>query len=273
MAKSQFAGGSTRRDMIQLASGAGLGLLAQQYSFAADFWNKKKPAEWSEEEKNELRTKSPWAKKVDAESSGGRGGAGGGGSEGGGGGEGDSGGGSRGGGGGGGGRRGGGGGGVAPAGNFGGGVSLSIVWVSAKPVQEAHPLDLGTRLDNHYVIAVTGIPAPTLNRILQGGGRGRGRGPEAEGGAPPEAPPSGPVDQTAPLKHGTTLSVKGKDPLNPDAVLSTSRGATLLFGFAKSALPIAVSDKEVELLIKLPEISAKAKFNPRDMMFGDELAL
>src|SRR5690242_17924579 len=80
MAKPQYAGGRSRREMIQLASGAGLGMLAQQYSFAAsDFWNKKKPAEWNEEEKDEIRTKSPWAKKLDASSSGGRGGRGGGG--------------------------------------------------------------------------------------------------------------------------------------------------------------------------------------------------
>ena len=64
MAKTH-EGGRSRREIIQLASGAGLGLLAEQYSFAAsDFWNKKKAAEWTDDEKNEIRTKSPWAKKL-----------------------------------------------------------------------------------------------------------------------------------------------------------------------------------------------------------------
>ncbi len=95
-------------------------------------------------------------------------------------------GGGRGGGGGGGGRRGGGGGNsVAPAGNVGGGqaASLGILWMSAKPIQDAHPLTFGPKLENHYIVAVTGIPQQILNAAMTGrgarggsGGRGRGSG-------------------------------------------------------------------------------------------------
>ncbi|HVV45084.1 MAG TPA: hypothetical protein VHC72_07750 [Bryobacteraceae bacterium] len=273
MAKPQYAGGRSRREVIQLASGAGLGMLAQQYSFAAsDFWNKKKPAEWSEEEKDEIRTKSPWAKKLDASSSGGRGGGGGGfnGGDGGGDGGGFGGGGSRGGGGGG--SRGGGGGGgrnLAPAANFGGSVPLSVVWESAKPIQDAHPLTLPAALQNHYIIAVTGIPQQTLVMAIRAG-LGRGRGP-AEGA--PEAPPAAPADQGAPLKAGVTLAVKGKDPVHPDAVMATNRNATLLFGFAKDTLPLAVTDKDVEFVLKLGNLSGKTKFSLKDMMYNNELAV
>src|SRR6185312_5065082 len=127
-----------RRQMLQYAMVTGVSLSAESYAFAAsDFWNKQKAAEWTDQEKEELRTKSPWARKVDAEMGGGRGGGGGedGGDEGGGGG-------GRGGGGGGRGRGSGGGGGGA---GFGGGQtqSLGIIWISAKPIQDAHPLDLG----------------------------------------------------------------------------------------------------------------------------------
>ncbi|HVW11919.1 MAG TPA: hypothetical protein VHC90_25240 [Bryobacteraceae bacterium] len=276
MAKRQVEGGRSRREIIQLASGAGLGLVAQQYSFAAsDFWIKKKPAEWTDQEKDELRTKSPWAKKVDAESSGGGGRSGGGGGldtggmgsaegssapRGGGGGRG----------------RGGGGGGGADGGGGGGGgaatIALSIVWESAKPIQDAHPLALPPKLDNHYVIAVTGIPPQMLNRILMGGGRGRGRGPNAEGGDA-AAPAAAPGDQTAPLKAGVTISVKGKDALNPDAVMSMNSNSTLLFAFPKDALPITAADKEVEFVIRLTGLSAKAKFNLKDMMYNEQLAI
>src|SRR6185312_13056488 len=176
MAKAQYEGGRSRRAILRLASGAGVGLLAQQYSFAAsDFWNKKKPAEWTEEEKNELRTKSPWAKKVDASSSGGSGRGGGGGW----------------------------GGGLAPAGNFGGSVPLSVVWESAKPIQDAHPLNLPATLENQYIIAVTGIPQQALAMAVRGGRGGRGRRPNSEG-TPPEAPPAAPADQAAPLKQAVT---------------------------------------------------------------------
>jgi len=269
MAKTH-EGGRSRREIIQLASGAGLGLLAEQYSFAAsDFWNKKKAAEWTDDEKNEIRTKSPWAKKLDAASSGGgrpRGG-GGDGSSGGDGGDSGGGGGSRGGGGGGGGRRGGGGGGggLAPAGNFSNGVPLSVVWESAKPIQEAHPLNLPPALGNRYVIAVTGISEQMLVAAVRGA---RGRGPTPEGG-----PPAAPADQTAPLKAGVTLSVKGKDPVHPDVVLATNRNATLLFGFPKDALPLTAADKEVEFALKLSNLSGKTKFNLKDMTYNNELAV
>jgi len=229
MAKPQYEGGRSRRAIIQLASGAGLGLLAQQYSFAAsDFWNKKKAADWSDEGF----------------------GGGGGGSRGGGGGS----------------RGGGGGRNLAPAGNFGRAVPLSIVWENAKPIQDAHPLNLPPQLQNHYVIAVTGIPQQTLVMAVRAGLAGRGGGPE---GAAPAAPP----DQTAPLKAGVTLSVKGKDPMHPDTVLATNRNATLLFGFAKDTLPLAVTDKDVEFALKIGNMSGKTKFNLKDMMYNNELAV
>ncbi|HVY91951.1 MAG TPA: hypothetical protein VHA14_04345, partial [Bryobacteraceae bacterium] len=136
------------------------------------------------------------------------------------------------------------------------------------------PISLPAKLDNHYVIAVTGIPGPTLNRILMGG-RGRGRGPNAEGEAPPAPPaaPAAPADQTAPLKAGVTMGVKGKDPVNPDTVMSMNNNSTILFGFPKDALPITAADKEVDFVIKLTGLSAKAKFNLKDMMYNNELAI
>lgn len=260
MAKKD-TGGRSRRDVIQIASAAGLGLLAQQYTFAADFWKKKKPADWTDDEKNEIRTKSPWAKKVDGSATGGgrSGGSGFGG------GEGDSGG--FGGGGGGGGRRGGGGGGrgsnLAPPANFGRSVPLTVVWESAKPIQEAHPLNLPPALQNHYIVAVTGIPQQTLVAAVRAG---LGRGANGESGAPP-------ADQSAPLKAGVTLSVKGKDPVHPDVCLATNRNATLLFGFAKNTLPLTFADKNVELVLKLANLSAKTKFNLKDMIYNNELAV
>lgn len=280
--------------------------------FGADFWIKKKASEWTDQEKQELQTKSPWAKKVDAEmGGGGRGGAsagGGGGDTGGGGGGGGRGGG---GGGGGGGRGGGGGGGgLAPAANFGGpSATLIIVWESAASIQDAHKVTMPARLDNHYVLAVTGIPNTVIAASQMSGRGGRGgsggfgggrfggrggdggsRGPDA-GGDPgagrdggmmaggqaangnPGAAPAPPIDATAGLRRGATLTVKGKDPLNADAVMTMNNGATLLFGFPKDSLPLAQSDKEVEFDLKLPGMTAKAKFTFKDMVYNGDLAL
>ena len=308
MANFQFEAGLGRREALRLAALTSAAFWAESYAWAAsDFWNKKKPADWTDQEKEELRTKSPWAKKVDAESSGGGGRGGGGGGAGGGGGGGADGGGgggrSRGGGGGGGGSRGGGGGGVAPAANFGGGqsASLVVVWQSAKPVQDAHPLALPPKLDNHYVISVTGIPPQTLNAVMMGrggarggsggrqfgGGRGGGRnggggggGDVAGAGPAPGAenvdnagPPAAPADPTAGLRRGATLTAKGKEVQNSDVVMAMNNNMTVLFAFAKEALPLTVADKEVEFDLKLGNLSAKAKFSLKDMMYGEQLAL
>jgi len=314
MVNSRFDAGFRRREVFRFAAVTGLALWAESYALAADFWNKKKPAEWTDKEKEELRTKSPWAKKVDAEmGAGGRGagssGSGGGGGGGGRGGGGGGGGGEDGGGGGGGGRRGGGGG-VAPAGNFAGAaVPLEIVWQSAKPIQDAHPLALPPKLDNHYILAVTGIPQQTINAVMMGRGGGRGgsggrqfgggggrpgggavpsrdaggfAGGQAGSGPPPETadaasapsgPPPPPADPTAGLRRGTTLTVKGKEPQNSDVVMSMNNNSTIFFGFAKDVLALTEADKEVEFDVKLGGLAAKAKFTLKEMMYHEDLAL
>jgi hypothetical protein len=271
-------GGLQRREVFRFASISGLAILIEPYAFgASDFWDKKKAAEWTDQEKEELRTKSPWAKKVDASISGG-GSGGGGGRSGGGGGSFDasgSGGGSRGSGGGGGSRGSGGGGGGAEGGGGGGGgasqtASLSIVWESAKPVQDAHPLTFPADLNNHYIIAVTGIPGQVLNAAMRGGRGGHGgRGT----GADQEAAPATPPDPTAALKSGSTLTVKGKPSQNADVIRSMNNNQTVLFGFPKDSLALADADKEVEFELKLGTMSAKTKFTFKDMIYNGELAL
>lgn len=302
MENSALDSGLKRRELLRFAAMTGAALWAESYALAAsDFWNKEKPADWTDQQKEEIRIKSPWAKKVDAEMSGGGGGGGGGGRSGrgggGGGGGGDSadgGGGDSGGSGGGRTRGGGGGNSVMPASNMGGGqsVSLEIVWESAKPIQDAHPLAFGAKLDNHYVIGVKGIPQQVLNAAMmnrgarggsgRGGGRfgGRGGGDQAEGAAPEAASnagaPATPPDPTAGLKRGATLLVKGKDPENADIVMAMAQGTpnmTVLFGFAKDSLPLTEENKEVEFELKLGGMSAKAKFSLKDMMYNGSLAL
>ena len=297
MENSVFDAGLKRREMLRFAAAAGTALGLEPFAFgASDFWDKQKPSEWTDQEKEEIRTKSPWAKKVDAEMTGGggggrssgSGGGGGGGGRGSRGGGGDSGGDDSGGdsgGGGGRGGRGGGGGGLVPSLSGGQSVSLEVLWMSAKPIQEAHPLALGAKLENHYVLAVTGIPPQVLNAVIRGGGArggsggrfggrgGGGGGEQTNAGAAAGSAPAAPADPTAGLRRGATLVAKGKDTQNSDVVMSMNNNATMIFGFAKDALPLTVADKEVEFELKLGGLSAKVKFNLKDMMYGGELAL
>jgi hypothetical protein len=65
----------TRRNLLRNTSGTGLLLLFDVSAFAAsDFWNKKDSSAWSSEEMEQLKTRSPWARKIRAEMAGGRGG-------------------------------------------------------------------------------------------------------------------------------------------------------------------------------------------------------
>src|SRR5690348_6875164 len=52
----------TQHTINRRAFVTGLGFAAAAYGAAKDFWNEKKPSDWTEEEIQEMLTKSPWAK-------------------------------------------------------------------------------------------------------------------------------------------------------------------------------------------------------------------
>src|ERR1700722_8560502 len=68
----------TRREAIRTGLGlAGASSLLWTPAFAAgkEFWNEKKPEDWTEEERHDLLTKSPWAKEPSTSYDGGGGAA------------------------------------------------------------------------------------------------------------------------------------------------------------------------------------------------------
>ena len=285
----------SRRDLLLRAS-ASTGWLAfsgVRLFAASDFWNKKEPDEWSEQERETLKTKSPWAKKIHGEGNfGGRGGGRGnsmdssgskgsfGGMSGA-----DSNGISTGGGGGrGGGGRGGGGGEMGPAAPAPQGPEVVIRWESATPVLAATKFQLPPALADHYAISITGLPPVLLAMMLSGrggrGGRGRGREGVEEGAPPPEAEAQPPADPAAEAKarqdrllHAATLSAKNKDPQTADTVLQTADKQTIIFGFLKTNLPLAPTDKDLEFNLKTGAGGFKAKFEPKEMMYKGALTV
>ena len=56
--------GLTRRGLLLLASGAVAQSWFRLYAGESEFWNKKDPSQWSSDEIEKLKTKSPWAKSV-----------------------------------------------------------------------------------------------------------------------------------------------------------------------------------------------------------------
>jgi hypothetical protein len=297
LSKSCLTPSNRREVMIRVLAGGGWLAMGARFALAADFWNKKEPADWTPQELETLKTKSPWAKKVHGEMAAGagggsRGGGGGGGRGGGGGGFGggaESGGGFGGGGGGGG--RGGGGGGFG-GGEGGGGAAapqgpeVVVRWENADPVLQATKLQIPPQLADHYAISISGLPQQMLAMAMNGGGRTGGR--RNRGGAggdaqQPEAPtpaPQTPEEQAAQAKarqdrllNSATLSAKGKDPQHADLVMQTTDRQTVIFGFPKAALPLTASDKDVEFVFHVGPMTIKAKFEPKEMIYKGALSV
>jgi len=252
--------GITRRGLLQLAAVAAAQSGSRLYAGESEFWNKKDPSQWSSDEIEKLKTKSPWAKTVNVSlqqsGSGGNGGGigypgGGGGYPGGGMGGGGMGGGR--------GRRGGGGG-PAPIQYHG-----VVRWVSAKPIQEALKSPAPEGLADSYVISVSGIP------ILTGD---RQRSDESDSDATGAKGPS--QDVLDRIKNLTYLEPKGKSPVQPGTVRQGSAGFetnVLLFGFSHEGLQLTPAEKEVSFTTQLGRLEIKTKFNLKDMMYHKELAL
>jgi hypothetical protein len=232
----------TRRTILMIGAGAaGFGRL---YAFSSDFWNKKEPSEWSSEEINQLTTKSPWAKEVTASTTvqGQPGGYGGGG----------------------------GGGGIPGIGGMGGGrrrgggmptqgYKGTVRWESAKPILDALKTPIPEAFANHYVISVSGLPLNDFGRRQ----------------TQSQDPNQSTQDMLDHLKGFTFLQPKDKRDVQPGIVQQAPSGGygTILFGFSKEVITLKPEDKEVAFTSEFGRLNIKAKFNLKDMMYKDELAV
>ena len=159
------------------------------------------------------------------------------------------------------------GGGDAPGGRGGGGArgviapEVTVRWDSAKPVLAAMKVQLPAALDGHYAITVLGLP-PQMEMM----GVRMNTLPPGDSAALQKAV----VDS---LLKGATLSGKGHDPLNAVMVLQSGDLHALIFGFPKQGFPIAATDKEVTFQLKLGQLTIKAKFQPKEMIYDGQLAV
>jgi|SRR5580658_183479 hypothetical protein len=244
--------GLTRRGLLLLASGAGAQSWFRLYAGESEFWNKKDPSQWSSDEIERLKTKSPWAKSITValRQSGSAGNGGGVGYPGGGG-------------------MGGGGMGRGRRGGMGGPAPIQyhgvVRWVSAKPIQEALKSPVPEGLANAYVIGVSGIP------IVTGDRQHTDQGDSDTTGA--NGPSQDVLDR---IKNLTYLEPKGKPPAQPGTVQQGSAGFesnVLLFGFSRELLQFTSDDREVGFTTQLGRLEVKTKFNLKEMTYRKELAL
>jgi hypothetical protein len=225
--------------------------------WAADFWQSKPFTDWSDKEAQKIETNSPWSKQVSISAGGAHGPDTGRGKKGGSGGGGDL---------------------DSPgvtgstgarpsSGDFSGGtmggnnILLTVSWRSALPVRQAvAKTKYGAEAANspdakklmeeeqkYYLIVVSGLPG--------GSGRWGERMKEA-------------------FLKDTTLSVKGKDPIQLADVKSggNEQNPVVVFLFPRTA-PISEDDKDIEFSTKLGPIAVKQKFHLKDMVFNGKLEL
>jgi hypothetical protein len=235
----------TRRGMITLVAGAGATRL---FAFSSDFWNKKDPEDWTHEERDQLTSKSPWAKEVSATSGqsgyppGGGGGYPGGG---------------------------GGGGGMGRRGGMsrqpmGQTYKGTVLWESAKPVALASRHDMPKEFADHYVISVNGFPLSSPRRQYS-------QQPQDDESSNGQAS----QDMLDRLKQVTYLEPKGRRDAQPGLVRQPVQGTygSVWFGFDRDFLNLKAEDKEAEFTTQFGQMTIKAKFNLKDMLYRGELAI
>ena len=250
-------------------------LLCAGTLLAADFWQNKKPSEWTEKEARKIIENSPWVKEVQpgmdmaalnkarggsggGAENGRSGGTGGGGGIGGGGGAmGGPGGGPRGG------TMGGGGGPMSTGGGGGGGMQMPRVKVSfetALPVAEAKArMEIqdafkGVR-EEFVVISVSGMR-------MMGGGRD-------------DAAKDRKQDMQDRLLQMTTIKLQADKVYQPADVKmqQTVNGPVILFSFHRRELLLGPDDKQLLFKTSMGPMQIEVKFNLKDMVYEKQLSL
>ena len=231
---------TTRGTTGRRAFVTGLGFAAVSYGWAKDFWNVKKPADWTADEVQEMLTKSPWAKDAAIFDSATHKGVS-----------------------------------SAP---FAGGIygpqydapdgkslpsvrglkgwGATVRWESALPVREAMKAAKTPEADKNYIIALVGeMPAASV--------------PSDDDDA---AERQRKLDV---LKESTRLERKD-DPLELQRVKIAPRTplspSGTLYYFSRT-LPITPEDKQVTFVTKVGPLEVKCKFTLRDMLYRGNLEL
>jgi hypothetical protein len=134
-----------------------------------------------------------------------------------------------------------------------------VRWESAAPLREAMRTRLPAEFADHYVISVEGIDPAMLAR------------PNLKEGPPADMPLE---EQSARLKEGALLELRGKDPLPAGIVNSTGRfDKVWQFGFSRELLPVTAADRDLAFSIKAGAVRFRADFILKEMKYKGVLAL
>ena len=231
----------TQRTISRRAFVTGLGFAAAAYGGAKDFWNDKKPSDWTEDEIQQMLTKSPWAKDASVFDSATHKG-------------------------------------VSSAPYAGGaygrrryespdGKSLPTVsgikgwgatvrWESALPVRDAMKAPKTADADESYIIALVGdIPGASV---------------------PTDDDSAAERQQKMDILKESTRLERKDDPLELQRVKiapRTPRSPSGTLYYFSRVLPLTPEDKQVTFVTKVGPLEVKCKFTLRDMLYHGNLEL
>ncbi|MCL4402009.1 MAG: hypothetical protein M1436_05005 [Acidobacteria bacterium] len=132
-----------------------------------------------------------------------------------------------------------------------------VRWESARPVLEALKTKLPEAFAGRYVISVSGIPILDVRES-----------PRGETSVSRAAT----ADVLDGLQGLTYLEAKGKPPAQPGIVQRGATAGALWFGFPRD-LQLSPADKQVTFRTELGQLEVKVKFNLKEMMYRNQLAL
>jgi len=221
-----------RRDWTMLAGTGVFGI--RLYGADTDFWNRKGPSEWTDEEIQRLLTKSPWAKQASTiVEPGARGSSSG----------------------------------VGPGtGPVVSGAGLGrggpqrpetgntappttqglVVWESAPVILDARKKPLPKEFKDHYTLSVSGVPLRQLGDDQL-------------------------FDQ---LRQFTSLQPNDQPPGQPGTVQrAAGNSSAVLVGFSKDVLQLGAADKSIHFATEVGRILLKTKFDTKEMRYQGHLAL
>jgi len=138
-------------------------------------------------------------------------------------------------------------------------VHAVVRWDSAAPVKAALKTSMPAEAADSFLISVSGL------RVRPHEDENESSSSQADD------------DQRtgSRLMHGTTLEVKGKEPISPSGVqkVDGDGGPIWRFRFPRAGNPITAEDKEVALVMHLGRMTLRAKFPLKEMTYKDQLAL
>jgi hypothetical protein len=115
---------------------------------------------------------------------------------------------------------------------------VTVRWESAKPMLQITGIPLPEEFRNHYVISVTGLPAPLLGEM-----------------------PVAALSSSNKHRHISAQLVRLLDK------------QTLFFAFSSRGLPLKTEKIAIVFTMHLSGITVRAQFNPEEMTYRGQLAL